>query len=297
VVALAQNPSVGTVGGEQLWFDTLMINTGATVLAYFDGDTAGHSWAGTPNQSQSQSPLVGSPGDAYIAADTGHLIVWDGTQWNDTGQIVGPAGPTGPTGATGAQGAQGTAGATGATGAQGPAGATGSTGATGPAGPTGADGVAPTGSIVMFGGSTAPTGWLLCDGSSYPTTYYPDLAAVLGTAFVGSGGGGADPGGGYFRVPDMRSRFPSGVGTFGTLGAADSSSADDGTRTPSHNHNASGLTTGSTSLGQATNTSAGGAANRLTGPDPHTHTVSGTTGFALGSLAFPHLSLNFIIKT
>ena len=51
----------------------------------------------------------------------------------------------------------------------------------------------PTGTIVMYGGTTAPTGWLLCDGQS--TASYTALAAVVGA-----------------NVPDLRGRAPIGYG-------------------------------------------------------------------------------------
>jgi hypothetical protein len=86
-------------------------------------------------------PATGNTvGDSYIVEATGNLYSWDGTVWNDVGQIVGPAGPTGPQGPQGIQGETGAQGPAGATGAQGPAGPTGATGATGPAGATGATG-------------------------------------------------------------------------------------------------------------------------------------------------------------
>jgi hypothetical protein len=55
-------------------------------------------------------------GDAYIALDTRHLWLWDGTDWVDTGLVRGPAGPQGETGPAGPAGPQGE------TGEQGPAG-------------------------------------------------------------------------------------------------------------------------------------------------------------------------------
>jgi len=72
--------------------------------------------------------------DAYIVDDEGDLYVWDGAQWSNVGQVVGPTGPAGPTGPTGATGADSTV--------PGPTGPTGETGATGPevTGPTGATG-------------------------------------------------------------------------------------------------------------------------------------------------------------
>lgn len=38
----------------------------------------------------------------------------------------------------------------------------------------------PLGAITAFYGATAPTGYLLCDGSSFDSTTYPALAALLG---------------------------------------------------------------------------------------------------------------------
>jgi len=88
-------------------------------------------------------PTAGPPsdpgvnqGDAYIDSN-GDMWVWDGTAWNDVGQIQGPPG------AAGAQGPQGPQGLIGPTGPAGPTGANGTNGtdgATGPAGPTGAVG-------------------------------------------------------------------------------------------------------------------------------------------------------------
>jgi len=65
-------------------------------------------------------------------------------------------------------------------------------------------GIAPVGTIVMFGGSAAPTGWLLCDGTNFPTATHPILDSVIGTTFGGNPG--VD-----FDVPDFRQRFPIGV--------------------------------------------------------------------------------------
>ena len=37
----------------------------------------------------------------------------------------------------------------------------------------------PVGAILLFGGATAPTGYLACDGTSYTRAAYPDLATVI----------------------------------------------------------------------------------------------------------------------
>jgi hypothetical protein len=100
--------------------------------------------------------------DAFIVTANEDLYVWNGTTWNNVGQIVGPMGPTGATGATGPTGPAGTNGFVGSNGATGPTGATGSTGPTGAAstvtGPTGNTG--PTGPQGLQGqlGPTGPTG-------------------------------------------------------------------------------------------------------------------------------------------
>jgi hypothetical protein len=82
-------------------------------------------------------PTTGNTnGDAYIVVeDGGHIWIWDGSAWDDAGQIVGPTGATGATGATGPTGATGDVGPTGP---QGETGLTGDTGPTGPTGPLGA---------------------------------------------------------------------------------------------------------------------------------------------------------------
>ena len=66
-------------------------------------------------------------------------------------------------------------------------------------------GLIPTGIILPYGGSVAPPGWLLCDGSDINRTTYADLFGVLGTTF-GSGGPTT------FKVPDLQTRTPIGPG-------------------------------------------------------------------------------------
>lgn len=68
----------------------------------------------------------------------------------------------------------------------------------------------PIGSILPFGGSAAPAGFLLCDGSAISRTFYADLFAVIGTTF------GVGDGSTTFNVPDMRQRFPLGKAVSGT---------------------------------------------------------------------------------
>jgi len=63
----------------------------------------------------------------------------------------------------------------------------------------------PTGAITMYGGTTAPGGFFICDGSTVSRTTYSDLYAVIGDSF-GNGDGSTT-----FNVPDFRGIFPRGV--------------------------------------------------------------------------------------
>jgi microcystin-dependent protein len=79
----------------------------------------------------------------------------------------------------------------------------------------------PPGIIVPYGGTTAPTGWALCDGAEYSKVTYAALFAVIGFNFKDplliSDGGVS-----FFCVPDLRGRFPLGLDDMGTgEGAAD----------------------------------------------------------------------------
>lgn len=53
-----------------------------------------------------------------------------------------------------------------------------------------------SGMIMPYGGTTAPAGWLLCDGTTVSTLVQPALFAVIGHRYGGSGNS--------FTVPDMR---------------------------------------------------------------------------------------------
>jgi hypothetical protein len=69
----------------------------------------------------------------------------------------------------------------------------------------GGGGMVPTGSLVMWTTGTAPTGWLICDGTAVSRTTYARLFAVVGTTF-GSGDGSTT-----FALPNFKGRFPLGL--------------------------------------------------------------------------------------
>ena len=66
---------------------------------------------------------------------------------------------------------------------------------------------APVGSILAFGGSSAPSGWLLCQGQAVSRTTYAELFKAISTSF-GSGDGSTT-----FNLPDLRETVPVGSGT------------------------------------------------------------------------------------
>jgi len=76
--------------------------------------------------------------------------------------------------------------------------------------------MSPVGCVQMYAGPSAPSGWLLCDGSAVSRTGYALLFSVVGVAY-GSGDGSTT-----FNLPDLRQRFPLGKaasGTGATLGS------------------------------------------------------------------------------
>jgi len=64
----------------------------------------------------------------------------------------------------------------------------------------------PSGTIIAFGGATAPTGWLPCDGTQLDGTNakYAALYAAVGTAY------GGNTTSMQFNLPDLRGRFLRG---------------------------------------------------------------------------------------
>lgn len=70
---------------------------------------------------------------------------------------------------------------------------------------TGLEKAAPKGSIIMWPTGTAPTQWLICDGSAISRTTYADLFAVISDDY-GNGDGSTT-----FNLPDLRGQFVRGV--------------------------------------------------------------------------------------
>ena len=88
------------------------------------------------------------------------------------------------------------------------------------------------GSILMYAGTTAPSGFLMCDGSLVSRSTYSDLFDVIGTTY-GSGDGSTT-----FALPNLSGRVPMGVSQDYALASSGGSETAtlDSTSVPSHTH-------------------------------------------------------------
>ena len=64
------------------------------------------------------------------------------------------------------------------------------------------------GEIRMFAGNFAPAGWMFCDGQLLPISENETLFQLIGTTFGGDGES-------TFALPNLQSRIPLHMGTFG----------------------------------------------------------------------------------
>lgn len=69
----------------------------------------------------------------------------------------------------------------------------------------------PVGSLTLFVGSSAPAGWILCQGQLLSVSSYPSLFSVIGTTYGGDGVNN-------FGLPDLRGRVPIGSGSLNGVG-------------------------------------------------------------------------------
>ena len=78
----------------------------------------------------------------------------------------------------------------------------------------------PVGSIVAFAGSSAPNGWLLCQGQQLLRTDYAALSSLLAETYGSYTNGSGSTGTTHFRLPDLRGRI--GIGSGSGVGAGSS---------------------------------------------------------------------------
>ena len=169
---------------------------------------------------------------------------------------------------------------------------------------TGIEGVN-TGIVVPWGSASIPSGFLLCDGTSYSTTTYAALFAVIAYTYGGSGAN--------FNVPDLRDRTVVGVSAANSKTLAQSIGANTVTPTGNVSGNAASTTLATTQIPSHTHPGgAGGGAqsdgySQVTagtmstgstgGGQGHTHSLSATFTGSANSVLQPGLVLNYIIKT
>lgn len=144
-------------------------------------------------------------------------------------------------------------------------------------------GIVPAGTFLEFAGTSAPSGYLWCDGTEYSRTTYARLFAAIGTTW------GAGNGSTTFNIPDTRGYFPrfTGTNSDGTVGPAVGEKQADtylnhthGITDPGHTHTVSVLVgnspssvfgTGAMYNGGSTTTS-----SRTTGVTVNASTTGGT---------------------
>ena len=147
----------------------------------------------------------------------------------------------------------------------------------------------PTGSIMSFAGSSAPTGYLLCDGAAISRSTYSALFALVSTTY------GAGDGSTTFNIPDLRGRVIAGHG--GTLlsGSADAIAATNAHSTKTHTLTA-GEMQHTNSTPTLTHNVAGGTGGVTAPSAATTGNISATTSTAHNNVQ-PTIILNYIIKT
>lgn len=140
-------------------------------------------------------------------------------------------------------------------------------------GPEGPAGNTPTGVINQFAGSSAPSGYVLCDGTAYNRTdpLYASLYSVIGTTY-GVGNGSTT-----FNVPNLKGRVPVGLDTSQTEFDAQGKTGGSKISTAPHTHSTSHSHTASSSA--TTSIPSGGShVNRVSNNITLVNLYNGTGG-------------------
>ncbi len=147
--------------------------------------------------------------------------------------------------------------------------------------------VVPCGAILPFAAVAAPTGWLLCDGSSLLRASYPDLFAVIGTTY-----GAAD--GTHFTLPSMKGKIPVGYNASETEFDAMGETGGEKTHTlseseiPAHDHDGT--------MGQGFAAGSGPYVQYGTTNSPTSGAVPSAGGGGAHNNLQPYITLQYIIR-
>jgi microcystin-dependent protein len=98
------------------------------------------------------------------------------------------------------------------------------------------------GEIRTFAGNFAPAGWAFCDGALIPIDQNPTLFQLIGTTYGGDGQNN-------FALPDLRGRWPVGVGpgfALGQTGGQENVTLTT-SQIPAHSHPQTGASTATAS--------------------------------------------------
>ena len=155
-----------------------------------------------------------------------------------------------------------------------------------------------TGSLMMWGGPTAPGGWLECDGSEVSRTDYQQLFNIVGTSY------GAGDGTTTFNLPDLRGEFVRGWDNGRGVDPGRALGSNQDSANLSHNHS---LTDPGHQHAVSASRSIGGYTENGEAPDQRTtqqsfNTSSASTGITIdssgGSESRPrNVTVMFIIKS
>ena len=258
-----------TIGGAT--GSTVTIPNGTTAQAYCDGTNFFSSQTGSAGNFNINGNLVVAGTTALTGALTGTTGVFSGTISSVSPTFTGT--PTAPTASVGTNTTQLATTAF-----------------------VLANGGVPTGVINMWSTVSAPSGFLLCDGTAVSRTTYAALFAVIGTTF------GVGDGSTTFNVPNYTNRMPYGTTLAATGGSADAVVV-------SHTHVATVTDPGHIHQQNGNGALCPGGGNQVPlGPTPSGNfTASAVTNISVTNATAgvsgtnanlpPYLGINFIIKT
>ena len=169
----------------------------------------------------------------------------------------------------------------------------------------------PAGMMFPYAGSSAPSGYLICDGTAVSRTTYANLFTAIATQY------GVGDGSSTFNLPDLRGRTIAGKGSGSTIASSLFDSGNQDTlgalvgaddvvlstaQLPSHSHSDGSFAVSTTIL---TSTSGDGSTHLLRTDGANTTSLSldvtGTSGSTGSGSAHtnmqPTIILNYVIKT